>query len=208
MSRLGSLVLGLVIILLTVTCARITVNVYFPAAELQNAATEIEREVRGTDTDPAKPAEPATPTRKPQDSSLWPRWRFVRLHLTPIPARAQSIDINITTPAIRQLIASRKQRYPRLRPFFSQGALGENNRGLVSLRALAALSLRDQARVKTLVAQENRDRQQLYQALVRANNLPPQKAADVARIFARVNQQEAQTGWWVQEDSGQWKRTK
>ncbi len=207
MSRLGSLVLGLVIVLLTITCARITVNVYFPAAELQNAATEIEREVRGTDTTPVKPANPTPPPRKPQGSSLWPRWRFVHFHLAPAPALAQSIDINITTPEIRQLIASRKQRYPRLRPFFIQGALGENNQGLLSLRSLAHLSLKDTAQVKTLLTRENRDRQQLYRALVTANNLQPEQIAEVARIFARVNRQEAQTGWWVQEDNGQWKKT-
>ena len=207
MSRLGSLGLGLVIVLLTVTCARITVNVYFPAAELQDAATEIEREVRGTDATPAKPADPTTPRRKPQGSSLWPRWRSVRFHLTAAPALAQSIDINITTPEIRQLIASRKQRYPRLRPFFIQGALGENNQGLLSLRALDNLSLKDKAQVKTLLTQENRDRQQLYRALATANNLPPEKVSEIARIFARVNRQEAQAGWWVQEDNGQWKKT-
>jgi uncharacterized protein YdbL (DUF1318 family) len=130
----------------------------------------------------------------------------VRLALSVPEAAAQQIDINITTPAIRQLVASRKQRYSRLVPLFAKGALGENNRGLVDIRTLDALSLQEKAQAKTLSEQENTDRQRLYQEIATANKIPPDKVSDIATIFAEVNRREAQAGWWIQEASGAWRK--
>jgi uncharacterized protein YdbL (DUF1318 family) len=121
-------------------------------------------------------------------------------------ALAQTININITTPAIRSLVQSRQQRYPSLVPLFAAGALGENNRGLLDVRPAPELSLQDKARSNTLSAQENRDRQQLYAELAKANNIPADKVTEIARIFAEVNRQKAQAGWWIQTPDGTWKK--
>jgi uncharacterized protein YdbL (DUF1318 family) len=206
MQRLCRLVILLLVLGITITCAKITVNIYFPAAEIQDAATQIEREVRQEDTTPTEPptSEPSTPPRKPQGSMLWPRsWR-VHLSLGVPEAAAQKIDINVRTPAIRQLIAGRKRRFPSLAPLFKQGALGENNRGLVEIRTLEGLSLRDKSRAKALSQQENQDRQRLYRALAEANNIPTNKVTEIATIFAGVNRREAQAGWWIQQPNGSW----
>jgi uncharacterized protein YdbL (DUF1318 family) len=207
MQHLGRYILVFLVWALTITCARITVNIYFPAAEIRDAATQIEREVRQDPPGPSTPAPPGstTPERKPQ-GSLWPRSWHVRLALSVPEAAAQQIDINITTPAIRQLVASRKQRYSRLVPLFAKGALGENNRGLVDIRTLDALSLQEKAQAKTLSEQENTDRQRLYQEIATANKIPPDKVSDIATIFAEVNRREAQAGWWIQEASGAWRK--
>jgi uncharacterized protein YdbL (DUF1318 family) len=211
MQRPGQYVVVLIVAALTVTCARITVNVYFPAAEIRDAATQIEREVRSEDTTPPEStppdsAPPAAPSPKPQSFSVWPRVWQVRLVVGPALAVAQAININVQTPAIRKLVASRKQRYARLAPLFAQGALGENNRGLLDIRALEALSLKDKASAKTLLEQENRDRQQLYREIATANNLPADKLEEIASIFAQVHRQEAKAGWWIQDASGNWKK--
>jgi hypothetical protein len=192
----------------TVACARITVNVYFPAAAIKDAPTKIEREVRGEK--PADP-QPSPPSQQPQSFRLWPqRWRprtwHVRVHWGTPSAAAQAIDIDITTPAIRSLIASRKQRYPSLVPLFAKCTLGETNRGLVDIRAPAGLSLQDKARVKSLHDQENRDRQQLYRELAKANDLPPDREGEVAGIFANVNRREARGGWCIQDENNSWKK--
>jgi uncharacterized protein YdbL (DUF1318 family) len=121
-------------------------------------------------------------------------------------AIAQNININITTPAIRSLVQSRQQRYSSLVPLFAAGALGENNRGLLEVRPAPDLSLQDKARANTLSAQENRDRQQLYTELAKANNIPADKVTEIARIFAEVNRQKAQAGWWIQTPDGTWKK--
>jgi len=206
MQRMGQFMAALIVVALTVTCARITVNVYFPAAEIRDAATQIEREVRSEETAPPEPTPPAAPSPKPQSFDFWPRIWQVRLVVGPTLAVAQAININVQTPAIRKLIASRKQRYAGLAPLFAQGALGENNRGLLDIRSLDTLSLKDKANAKTLLEQENRDRQQLYREIATANNLAADKLDEIASIFAQVHRQEARAGWWLQDANGNWKK--
>jgi uncharacterized protein YdbL (DUF1318 family) len=119
---------------------------------------------------------------------------------------AQAININVQTPAIRKLIASRKQRYASLAPLLAQGALGENNRGLLDIRSLDVLSLKDKASARTLLEQENRDRQQLYREIATANSLSADKLDEIASIFAQVHRKEARAGWWIQDADGNWKK--
>jgi uncharacterized protein len=157
MHHLKQIALGVVIAMFTVICARITVNVYFPAAEIEDAATKIEREVRGED--PTSP-QPGPPSQQPQSFRLypltwpkiWPRTWYVEVQWQTPTATAQGINIDITTPAIRSLIASRKRRYPSLEPLLDRCIVGENNHGLVDIRNLAGLSLQDKSRVKSLGA--------------------------------------------------------
>ena len=206
MQRLGRVGILILIWGVVITCARITVNIYFPAAEIQHAASQIEKEVRQEKTTPGESI-PTQPTQQqPSSSRPWPsRWLVHRRFSVP-EAQAQTIDINITTPAIRRLIESRKQRFPQLIPLFNAGALGEDNQGLIELRSLEQLSLQDKARAKTLQQQENGDRQQLYQELGKANQIPADRTKDIATIFAEVNRKEAHAGWWIQEVNGNWKK--
>jgi len=204
MYRFTTFTLVLMATFFTATCARITVNVYFPAAEIKDAAAQIEQEVRSGDESPSPLEKPSD--KKPQGSFLWPSIRAVHLAFTPPNAMAQAPDINIATPAIRSLIASRKQRYGSLVPLLNRCVLGENNQGLLDIRSLAGLSLKDKASAQTLLKQENGDRQQLYRELATANNLPASRLNEIASIFAKVNLKEARPGWCIQDDSGDWKK--
>lgn len=208
MQRLGRVALLVLVWGLVVTCARITVNIYFPAAEIQDAATQIEQEVRQEETPPSEsgPTAPATPQPPQSRTKPWPsHWR-VHLHFGVAQAQAQAVDINATTPAIRRIIKARKQRFRQLIPLFAAGALGENNRGLLDIRSLKNLSLKDKSRAKTLQQKENRDRQGLYKELAKANKIPPDRVNDIAEIFAKVNRREARSGWWIQQPNGNWKK--
>ncbi|HEY7494654.1 MAG TPA: hypothetical protein VIH59_26585, partial [Candidatus Tectomicrobia bacterium] len=69
--RIAVVLLGLVATLMA-TCARITVNVYFPAAEIRSAAQEIEGQVRQPQPTPPEAAPPATPPTPPQPQSADP----------------------------------------------------------------------------------------------------------------------------------------
>ncbi|ETX02406.1 MAG: hypothetical protein ETSY1_03685 [Candidatus Entotheonella factor] len=205
MHRLKTFILVFIITFSTATCARITVNVYFPAAEIQDAATQIEQEVRSGDESEPPAADPPDAT-KPRGSLLWPSIRTVRMAFTPPSAIAQAPNINITTPAIRRLIASRKKRYGSLVPLLNRCVLGETNRGLLDIRSLQGLSLKDKAQAKALRDQENRDRQQLYRELATANKLPANRLGEIASIFAKVNRRDARSGWCIQDASGSWKK--
>ncbi|ETX08792.1 DUF1318 domain-containing protein [Candidatus Entotheonella palauensis] len=204
MHRFTTFILVLIVTFFTATCARITVNVYFPAAEIQDAAAQIEQEVRsGGESEP--PVDPSG-EKKQRGSFLWPSIRTVHIAFTPPSAMAQAPNINITTPAIRRLIASRKKRYSSLVPLLQRCVLGENNRGLLDIRSLQGLSLKDKARAKALHGQENRDRQQLYRELATANNLPANRLSEIGPIFAKVNRRDARPGWCIQDASGNWKK--
>ena len=73
------------------------------------------------------------------------------------------------------------------------------------LRDASAVGLRDRAKVKKLVADENRDRSALYREIARANG-HPEWEKDVRKTFARVWRQEARGGYFVQSPSGSWSR--
>jgi uncharacterized protein YdbL (DUF1318 family) len=204
MPRFTTFIVVAIVTFFTATCARITVNVYFPAAEIQNAAAQIEKEVRSSDGTNMPVENPSEQNQR--GSFLWPSIHTVRIDFSPPSAMAQTPDINITTPAIRRLIASRKQRYNSLVPLLNRCVLGENNRGLLELRSLQGVSLKEKASAQALLEQENQDRQQLYRELATANQLPTSRIGEIASIFAKVNVKEARPGWCVQVSNGHWEK--
>ncbi len=145
--------IGLLIVLL-VSC--VTVNIYFPAAAIQKAADQIVDDVRKT----PEPKPEQKPEQKPDKSSLLDRVLVVRLG--PAEAQAAAVDVNVSTPAIRNIRASLANRFPQLQPLYGKGAIGETNTGLIAARDIGALSLKEKADVNRLVEQENADRQALY----------------------------------------------
>jgi uncharacterized protein YdbL (DUF1318 family) len=189
--------IGLLMVLL-VSC--VTVNIYFPAAAIQKAADQIVDDVRKT----PEPAPGPKPEQKPDKSSLLDRIRVVRLG--PAEAQAAAVDVNVSTPAIRNIRASLASRFPQLQPFYAKGAIGETNTGLIAARDIGALSLKEKADLNRLVEQENADRQALYTEIIRANSLDPGQLGEVQRLFANSWRDKSAAGWWVQQNNGQWGR--
>ena len=114
-------------------------------------------------------------------------------------------DININTPVINKLRASLKARQPKLQPFFNSGAVGLTKNGLVAVRELGAIPLKQRNLVKKLVADENRDRNALYKEIAVANG-HPEWASDIQKTFAKVWVQESPSGIWVEDSNGKWKQ--
>ena len=81
-----------------VLAACVTINVYFPAAEAQEAAAEFVDKVIGDDQKKEEPA-PA----KPPQASLQPRFNLMSFLIS--DAQAQEVDITIRTPAIQAIQA-------------------------------------------------------------------------------------------------------
>jgi uncharacterized protein YdbL (DUF1318 family) len=189
--------IGLLMVLL-VSC--VTVNIYFPAAAIQKAADQIVDDVRKT----PEPKPEQTPEQKPDKSSLLDRVLVVRLG--PAEAQAAAVDVNVSTPAIRNIRASLANRFPQLQPLYGKGAIGETNSGLIAARDIGALSLKEKADVNRLVEQENADRQALYAEIIRANSLAPSQLGEIQRLFANSWRDKSAPGWWIQQDNGQWGR--
>jgi len=76
---------------------------------------------------------------------------------------------------------------------------------LVALRDPAAVPLAQRAQVNALIAAENQDRVALYAEIARANG-HPEWEADIRAKFGERWVAKAQSGWWVQDATGAWKK--
>lgn len=179
-----------------VIVACVTVNIYFPAAEVQKAADKIVDDIRTkTEGSPAAPAEKPGPT-----SSL----NFI---FGAKPAYAE-VNIDVSTPAIRGIKESIKSRYAQLKAFYDKGAIGENNKGLIEAKDTAGLNLQERSLVNKLIDQENKDRAALYSEIANANKLGSDSVPQIKKIFANSWREKSQSGWWVQNDGGNWEKKK
>jgi len=187
--------------LLLFLTACVTINVYFPAAQAVEAADQIIRGVYGEEQAPAA-EQPAPGSSLQQPESDRPLLIGV-LEWLVTPAEANA-DINIQSPAINTIRASMEARFAALKPFYENGSVGMTGDGLIVVRDLNAVALRDRKSVNTLVADENRDRNALYKEIARANG-HPEWEADIRNTFARRWVDNAPAGWWYQ-DGGGWKK--
>jgi uncharacterized protein YdbL (DUF1318 family) len=186
-------VLVLAAVLVTLP-ACLTINVYFPAPEIREAAEQIVTETWG-DGGAAAPQ----PTGQPQS-----RRGTISDLLMPAAAYADDVDIDVSTAAIRKLKTSIAGRSGELKPYLRDGKIGIGKDGLLAIRDLGGVPLRDQANVRRLVDAENRDRTSLYRAIAEANDLDASRVADIQKIFADTWIEKAETGWPIQKPDGSW----
>lgn len=180
----------------------VTINIYFPAAAAEEAARIIVRDVLDKETPEAKPdAKQGQHTPSASGLILISRWLE---QLIPAAHAAQP-NINIDSPAIKQISRAMQQRHKALQAYFVSGALGFAQNGLVVIRDANALPLRERNKAKKLVADENADRDALYREIARANGYPEWEG-QVRNTFAKVWADEAPQGYWYQNANGQWKK--
>jgi uncharacterized protein YdbL (DUF1318 family) len=194
MKRLGRI--SCVSLLLLAAC--VTVNIYFPAAEVQKAADKIVGDVTGEGAPAPAPAKPG-----PSSWLLMPVRIVSSLSLGPERAYAQ-VNVDVSTPAIRALKESMRNDFTQLKPYYEKIAVGENNNGFVEVRDTAGLDLKGQAQVKQLVDQMNKDRTALYREILTANKYPAEILPQIQKIFANSWREKSHAGWWIQNDNGQW----
>ena len=182
--------------------ACVTINIYFPAAEAEEAARTIVRDVLQKDEAKEKGDSPAGDKSSaidvPEAMLVW-SGRVLTLVVAPAQAAQPNIDIN--TPAISAIRASMRQRQGQLAGFYRSGAIGFDHNGSVGLRDLGAVELRDRNRVKQLVSDENRDRDALYREIARANG-HPEWEQQIRQTFAKVWVDEAPSGYWFNSGGG------
>jgi len=180
----------------------VTVNVYFPAAAAEQAADRIIREVYGEGAQ--KPAAPPAPDEGVSPGSGDNLGMRILEFLVPA-AHAQQPDIDISTPAISRLKSSMAARHRQLEPFYSSGAVGMDNNGLITVRDAKAVPIRERNTVNQLVSAENADRNALYAEIARANG-HPEWEADIRATFARRWVANAPKGWYYRDAGGSWKQ--
>lgn len=200
-------VLPLKLLLAVLLAACVTVNVYFPAAAAQSAADQvIDTIMQGPKESPPQGQSQPTPqgsTIAPSHSVLVAALGTALNALVPV-AQAQSANLDVNTPEVRAIVGSLTNRNGQLRPYFASGAIGLTADGHVEVRDQNVIPLPERAKVKSLVADENRDRDALYAEVAKANGHPEWKA-DIQNTFAKRWIAKAEAGTWYQ-DGGGWKK--
>jgi uncharacterized protein len=87
-----------------------------------------------------------------------------------------------------------------------RGNIGIGPDGLLAIRSTDGLSLKERAEAQQLVEAENRDRESLYAEIAKANGIPKENVPRIKNIFAKSWIEQAQSGWWIQDSQGNWKK--
>lgn len=192
-----------VLAVLALVAGCVTVNVYFPAAQVERTAEKIVDEVYREKEAPP----PQGPAEKPRSMDDRGHLRSIaRLALIgAAPAHAEEAT-TVSNAAIRGLKDQIGQRHGQLLPFYQAGQVGITRDGFLEVRDTGGLGLPQVAALKRLVDADNGARRQLYEEVARALNLTPDQVPQVRRIFAKQWRDKAQAGWAVQGDDGQWGR--
>ena len=92
--------------------------------------------------------------------------------LVPAAQAQGAANLDMNTPEIRAVTGSMQARFGQLKPYFDSGAVGLTADGHVDVRDANAVPLAERAKVKRLVAEENRDRDALYAEIAKAQRPP------------------------------------
>lgn len=190
-----ALALGLV-------AACVTINVYFPAAEAQEAADQVIQSVWGQDEEGDRDE------RSRFDGSAAVTYRLARgfVDLLVPPAHAQSVNIDISSPGVRRIQSSMKARHEKsLNAYWDSGAIGLTSDAMVTVRELGAVPLPERNRLRKLVSDENDDRVALYREIANANG-HPEWENQIRATFAERWVANASRGWYFRDSKGNWQR--
>jgi uncharacterized protein YdbL (DUF1318 family) len=122
-----------------------------------------------------------------------------------IPVAQAQADLNIATPAVRQLTQSMETRHAQLKKYYDSGAVGFTRDGLIEVRDQNLIPLPERNSARKLVAEENADRSSLYREIATANG-HPEWEVDIRKTFAERWADKAAKGWYSQDASGAWKQ--
>ena len=176
----------------------LTINIYFPEAEVQKAAEEIVDEIR---------KEEEKKEKKDKDSQMMDMEQEMNSgggSFTLVSSLYAQEATEVSTPKVRALKQSMKDRFPKLKPFFEKGNVGEGNDGFVKSRDESGLNLKDKAMLRNLVNDENNDRRNMYAEVAVAMEIDASQISRIQKIFAQLWVKDAQPGWWIQKENGEW----
>ena len=113
--------------LFVLAIACVTINIYFPEAAVQKTAEEIVDEVRKAEEE----------GKKKENKEI------MQSSFSLIPMAYAQEEERVSTPKIRALKQSLKDKESLLLPFFEKGNIGEGNDGFIHVRNEDNLSLKE-----------------------------------------------------------------
>ena len=176
----------------------ITVNIYFPEAEVKKAAEEIVNEIVKEEGEKEKK------DKKVQMMEMDQLSLSLGSSLSLLPTVYVQQETQVSTPKIRALQNAMAERRPKLKPFFSSGNIGEMNDGYIKIRDESGLNLKDKALLRNMVNDENNDRRNMYAEVAVAMEIDASQISRIQKIFAQLWVKNAQQGWWIQKENGEW----
>jgi uncharacterized protein YdbL (DUF1318 family) len=197
-----------ILLLVLVSCAIITVNIYFPEKEVKEAYKELEQELMA----PGSPGKEPTskPEGRPEGSSKFEL-------ISPAYAQEKTLSEKIAElvrkmPDVRNAYKEIGARIPEIDKLRDSGAVGEGNNGMLVVRDEKLMT----PDAKSLVALVNENRRTIIngmsKAIIRINRAPEneqnlkQVMPQATEQFAAVRRDSAKKGWWIQDPYGNWTR--
>jgi len=196
---------SIAIFFIFVSCAVITVNIYFPEKDVKEAYKTLEKELMGTDqkTDEKKPA------GKPESSI---RFEFITSAYAQESGQAERITEMVKKmPDVVNAYKEMGARISDIDRLRDKGAVGEAKNGLLVLRE-GTLTPGDQK----LIDMENENRNTVMKGMAKAIirlSRHPENDANLKQVtpqaveqFASIRRDAAKKGWWIQDASGNWSK--
>ncbi|MGA2467973.1 MAG: DUF1318 domain-containing protein [Thermodesulfobacteriota bacterium] len=189
-----------------VSCMVITVNIYFPEKEVEEAFKILEKELMT----PEGEKQEHKPDAKPESS--------IKFELV-TSAYAQELGLSEKIaemvkkmPDVVNAYKEMGARIADIDKLRDNGAVGIGNSGMLVFRDEELLTP-DQ---KKLVSAENENRKTIIngmaKAIIRINRAPEneqnlkQVMPQAVKRFAAIRQEMAKKGWWIQSSDGNWSR--
>ena len=175
MNSLRKFLWSTVLCVMLYTFACVTVNIYFPAEQVETMAGEIVDEIRGQEG-----VEEQSFLIETEPSLVQSALRL----LSPSNVWAQDAT-TVSNATIRGLKEKMKSRYAKLKPYYQKGMLQEGDDGYLSIVDSGELGLKEIRDLKALVGAENQDRKALYAEVAKALVIDSSQINKVAEIFSR-----------------------
>ena len=197
--------LAAVFLFALVSCAVITVNIYFPEKDVKEAYKALEKELMGTDAQPGE----KKPEGKPESSI---RFDFIGAAYAQESGLSEKIaDAVKKMPDVVNAYKEMGARISDIDRIRESGIVGEGNKGVLVVRE-GTLTPADQK----LVSMENENRKTVMngmtKAIIRINRVPENEAnlkqvgPQAVDQFAAIRRDSAKKGWWIQDANGNWAR--
>ena len=189
-----------------VSCMVITVNIYFPEKEAEEAFKILEKELMTPEVEKQEPK----PDAKPESSI---KFELVTSAYAQEPRLSEKIaEMVKKMPDVVNAYKEMGARIGEIDKIRDNGAVGIGNSGLLVFRDEGLLTP-DQ---KKLVSAENESRKTIIngmaKAIIRINRVPEneqnlkQVMPQAGKLFAVIRQEAAKKGWWIQAPDGNWTR--
>jgi hypothetical protein len=202
---------------LLVSCAIITVNVYFPEKAVKDAYKSLDEmllknEGAALPNGGKQPAiEPKLPQQGPQ--SRLPKRLPVFSFIAVAQAAENGDDLAIelgSMPEVVSAYADMSQRQSALHALFDGGVVGLTNQGLVTVRDKTKVTPKDEV----MISAENNSRKtvisSMAKVILKITKQEATKAAldqtmgKAALTYAETRRESAKPGWWMQLQNGKW----